>query len=122
MGVGRGERNYVLGTQNIFQLKSEKQEREAKFGTRERRKANLGTRKKNFEKARGNAEREEEMKERGHAKGLQERAPSSAKYHCICYCNCQMSSVHVYFFLALGESRGKSGVSFHLCNYTHLLK
>ena len=36
MGVGRGERNYVLGTRNIFQLKSAKQEREAKFGTRER--------------------------------------------------------------------------------------
>ena len=31
MGVGRGERNYVLGTRNIFQLKSVKQEREAKF-------------------------------------------------------------------------------------------
>ena len=29
--------------------------------------ANLGMRKKSFEKARGNAEREEEMKERGHA-------------------------------------------------------
>ena len=28
--------------------------------------ANLGTQKKSFEKARGNAEREEEMKERGH--------------------------------------------------------
>ena len=27
--------NYVLGTRNIFQLKSAKQEREAKFGTRE---------------------------------------------------------------------------------------
>ena len=33
----------------------------------ERENANLGTRKKNFEKARGNAERKEEMKERGHA-------------------------------------------------------
>ena len=33
----------------------------------ERWNANLGTRKKSFEKARGNAEREEEMKERGHA-------------------------------------------------------
>ena len=53
MGVGRGEHNYVLGTQNIFQLKSAKQEREAKFGTRERGNANLGTRKKSFEKARG---------------------------------------------------------------------
>ena len=67
MGVGRGECNYVLGTRNIFQLKSAKQEREAKFGTRERGNVNLGTRKKNFEKACGNAEREEEMKERGHA-------------------------------------------------------
>ena len=67
MGVGRGERNYVLGTPNIFQLKSAKQERKAKFGTRERGNVNLGTRKKSFEKARGNAEREEEMKERGHA-------------------------------------------------------
>ena len=57
MGVGRGERNYVLGMRNIFQLKRAKQEHEAKFGTRER---------------------EEEMKERGHASGLQERAPSSA--------------------------------------------
>ena len=65
MGVGRGERNYVLGTQNIFQLKSAKQEPEAKFGTRERGNANLGTRKKSFEKARGNSEREEEMKECG---------------------------------------------------------
>ena len=36
-------------------------------GMRERGNANVGTRKKNFEKARGNAEREEEMKERGHA-------------------------------------------------------
>ena len=42
MGVGRGERNYVLGTRNIFQLKSVKQECEAKFGTRER--GNAGTR------------------------------------------------------------------------------
>ena len=33
----------------------------------ERGNANLGTRKKSFEKARGNAEHEEEMKERGHA-------------------------------------------------------
>ena len=33
----------------------------------ERENANLGMRKKSFEKARGNAEREEEMKERGHA-------------------------------------------------------
>ena len=64
MGVGRGERNYVLGTQNIFQLKSAKQEREAKFGTRERESWYA---KKRFEKAHGNAEREEEMKERGHA-------------------------------------------------------
>ena len=52
---------------NIFQLKNAKQEREAKFGTRERGNANLGTRKKSFEKAHGNAEREEEMKERRHA-------------------------------------------------------
>ena len=45
----------------------------------ERQNANLGTRKKSFEKARRNAEREEEMKECGplHAKGLQERVPSS---------------------------------------------
>ena len=50
MGVGRGERNYVLGMRNIFQLESAKQDREAKFGTRER----------------GNAEREEEKKERRH--------------------------------------------------------
>ena len=35
--------------------------------TRERGNANLGTQKKSFEKARGNAEREEEMKELGHA-------------------------------------------------------
>ena len=34
---------------------------------RERGYANLGTRKKSFEKARGNEEREEEMKERRHA-------------------------------------------------------
>ena len=56
-------------------MKSAKQEREAKFGTRERESWYA---KKSFEKARGNAEREEEMKECGHAKGLQERAPSSA--------------------------------------------
>ena len=62
--LARGERNYVLGTQNIFLFRSAKQEREAKFGTRERGNANLGTRKKSFEKARGNAECEEEMKER----------------------------------------------------------
>ena len=79
MGVGRGERNYVLGTQNIFQLKSAKQEREAKFGTRERESWYA---KKNFEKARGNAEREEELKERGHASRegpAGTRAPSSGK-------------------------------------------
>ena len=49
---------------------------------------NAGTRilvreQKSFEKARGNAEREKEMKVRDagtrHAKGLQERAPSSVK-------------------------------------------
>ena len=65
--LARGERNYVLGTRNIFLFRSAKQEREAKFGTRERGNANLGTRKKSFEKARGNAEREEEMKECRHA-------------------------------------------------------
>ena len=64
MGAGRGERNYVLVTRNIFQLKSAKQEREAKFGTRERESWYA---KKSFEKARRNAEREEEMKECGHA-------------------------------------------------------
>ena len=56
-----------MGTQNIFQLKSTKQEREAKFGTGEHGNANLSTRKKNLEKARENAEREEEMKEHRHA-------------------------------------------------------
>ena len=42
----------------------------------ERENANLGTRKQSFEKARGNAEPEEEMKECGLAsrKGLQEHA------------------------------------------------
>ena len=64
MGVGRGECNYVLGTRNIFQLKSAKQEREAKFVTLERESWYA---KKSVEKACGNAEREEEMKERGHA-------------------------------------------------------
>ena len=63
----RGECNYVLGMRNIFLFRSAKQEREAKFGTRKRRNANLGTRKKGFEKVCGNAEREEEMKEHGHA-------------------------------------------------------
>ena len=43
-GVGRGERDYVLGTRNIFLLRSAKQEREAKFGMRERGNANLRTR------------------------------------------------------------------------------
>ena len=51
----------------FFFFKNVKLERVTKFGTRERKNANLGTRKKSFEKARGNAEREEEMKERGHA-------------------------------------------------------
>ena len=62
--LARGERNYVLGTRNIFLFRSAKQERKAKFGTRERESWYA---KKSFEKARGNAEREEEMKERGHA-------------------------------------------------------
>ena len=35
-------------------------------GTQERRNANLGTQKESFEKAHGNTEYEEEMKERGH--------------------------------------------------------
>ena len=47
-------------------FKHAKLEHVTKFGTRECGNANLGTRKKSFEKARGNAEREEEMKERGH--------------------------------------------------------
>ena len=42
MGVGRGELNNVLGRRKIFQLKSVKQERKAKFGTGERGNANLG--------------------------------------------------------------------------------
>ena len=50
-----------------FFFKFAKLERVTKFGTRECGNGNLGTRKKSFEKARGNAEREEEMKERGHA-------------------------------------------------------
>ena len=56
-----------LGTRNIFLLKSANQERKAKFGTRERGNGNLGALKKSFEKACGNVECEEEMKERGHA-------------------------------------------------------
>ena len=57
-----------------------KLERVTKFGTQERGNANLGTRKKSFEKARGNAERKEEMKECRHASRegpAEERAPSS---------------------------------------------
>ena len=50
-----------------FFFKTAKLERVTKFGTRELGNANLGTQKKSFEKARGNAERKEEMKERGHA-------------------------------------------------------
>ena len=65
--LAREECNYVLGMRNIFLLRSPKQEREAKFGTRECGNANLGTRKKSFEKACGNAELKEEMKERRHA-------------------------------------------------------
>ena len=48
----------------IFFFKHAKLERVTKFGTRERESWYA---KKSFEKARGNAEREEEMKERGHA-------------------------------------------------------
>ena len=56
----------------FFFFKHAKLERVTKFGMRARGNANLGTRKKSFEKARGHAAREEEMKERGHAsrKGL----------------------------------------------------
>ena len=89
MGVGRGERNYVLGTRNIFQLKSAKQEREAKFGTRDN--ANLGTRKKSFEKALGNAEREEEMKERGDAS---REGPAGTRAQ-LCYTTCHIVNPHI---------------------------
>ena len=54
MGVGRGERDFVLGTRNIFLLRSAKQEREAKFGTRECVNANLRTRTKIFIQKPGN--------------------------------------------------------------------
>ena len=50
----------------------------------ERGNAKLGTRKKNFEKARGNAEREEEMKERGHAS---RKGPAGTRAQlCTTYC------------------------------------
>ena len=95
MGVGRGERNYVLGTRNIFQLKSPKQEREAKFGTRERGNARTREReswyaKKNVEKARGNAERVEEMKKRWHAS---REGPAGTRT--------QLCSISIFYFTTL---------------------
>ena len=62
----------------FFFFKDAKLERVTKFGTQERGNANLGTRKKSFEKARGNAKRKWKNAGTRHAKGLQERAPSSA--------------------------------------------
>ena len=62
----------------FFFFKDAKLERVTKFGTQERGNANLGTRKKSFEKARGNAEREEEMKERRHASCCRE-GPAGAR-------------------------------------------
>ena len=49
----------------IFFVKHAKLKRFTKFGKQERGKANFGMRKKSSEKARGNAERQEEMKEHG---------------------------------------------------------
>ena len=62
----RYAKKFSMSTQ-IFFFKHAKLERVTKFGTRECGNANLGTRKKSFEKAGRNVEREEEMKERGHA-------------------------------------------------------
>ena len=63
---------FSMSTQKIF-VKHTKLERVTKFGTP------ILVHKKNCEKAPGNAERKEKMKERGHAsrEGQQERAPSS---------------------------------------------
>ena len=87
MGVGRGECNYVLGMRNIFQLKSAKQEREAKFGMQERRTPILVSEKKSSEKARRNAKREEERKERGHAS--REREGPAGTHAQLCYLHYQ---------------------------------
>ena len=76
-GVGRGERDYVLGARNIFLLRSAKQEREAKFGARECGNANPRTRKKLYTgtQERGNAKAKSRNAER---KAFQERTPVSA--------------------------------------------
>ena len=68
------EEVYLSGTQKnlvwvrkFFFVKHAKLKRFTKFGMQERGNANFGMREKSSEKARGNAEREEEMKERGQA-------------------------------------------------------
>ena len=62
MGVGRGERNYVLGT-----VEERETGTRSKIWNARTRERESWYAKKNFEKARGNAERKEEMKERSHA-------------------------------------------------------
>ena len=61
----RYTKKFSMSTQFFF-FKHAKLECITKIGTRECGNMNLGTRKKSFEKARRNTEREEEMKERGH--------------------------------------------------------
>ena len=75
----------------IFFFKHAKLERATKFGTQERGNANLGTQKKSFEKARGNAEREEEMKERGH---VSREGPAGTCAR-LCVVHIGMRSAHV---------------------------
>ena len=77
MGVGSGERNYVLGMRNSFQLRSAEQEPEAKFGTRERGNAKPQKVKKKIytgTRERGNAKAKPRN---AGTQALQERTPIS---------------------------------------------
>ena len=73
MGVGRGERDFVLGTRNIFLLRSAKQER-GSTGT-----LILEREKKYLYRSAGTQERKRKIEERGHVEceTSQERAPIS---------------------------------------------
>ena len=77
---GRGERDFVLGTRNIFLLRSTKQEREA----RNLERGSTGTlilerEKKYLYRSAGTQERKRKIEEHGHAEceTSQERAPIS---------------------------------------------
>ena len=79
MGVWRGEHDFVLGMRNIFLLRSPKQEREAKFGMRERGNANLRTREKIFIQERRNATAKSRNASTRDAKALRNARPSLIK-------------------------------------------